>query len=325
MFLTRIRGHEQQIKLLQRAIKQERVTHAYLFIGPRGIGKSMIAHWFATKLMCKNSTEADCTCLSCQKIAAFNHPDLHWFTSQGNKIKIEQIRDLQKAVQYKPYEGQRKIFIIDDADTMTVEAANSLLKVLEEPPKDTIFVLLAATSYSILPTILSRCQQINFNSLSEVEITDILTIADIKQERAKAIAPLANGSAGKALELAQSEEAMEKRDKILESLINLKSSSLLSVFKLAEELEKEKGQMDFILDIILFWYRDLLIWKEIKDENLLINIDQIKQYQKFEDQINKRSLIKAIEIIEDGRKKIAANTNLRLALEGMLIRLKDIA
>lgn len=322
MFLGNIIGHKRQLDLLIKSLQNNRIAHAYLFIGPKGIGKSAVAHGLASALLCLEGNYQDCSCLPCRKVQSFNHPDLHWFSPVGNKFKIEQIREVQKQVLYKPYEGSKKVFILEDADTMTVEAANSLLKVLEEPPQDTIFILLANSGYGLLPTILSRCQQLHFNTLSNKDIITIIKTKGISEEQGRLVAPLAKGSVGNALELAQSEEAMAKRKSIIQQLENMNKIDHLRIFKLAEEMEKDKEQLNFILDIFLFWYRDLLIWKEAKREDLLVNIDIIEIYRSLEKQISKKALIKAIEVIEESRRVIAANTNLRLALEGMLIQLK---
>lgn len=324
MFLEQVIGHDKQKKLLIKALENNRVSHAYLFIGPEGVGKSGVAHGLASALLCAEHRYNICNCNTCNKVQGFNHPDFHWYEPQGNKFKIEQIRELQKKILYKPYEGVKKIFIINGAEAMTTEAANSLLKVLEEPPKDTIFILLATSSYGLLPTILSRCQQIHFNKLTEREIIDILREKGIEESDGRIIAPLANGSVSKALGLIQSEDQLAKREKILQILEDFKKVDHISIFKLAEEIEKNKEEIQFVLDIMLFWYRDLLIWKETKREELLVNIDIIDKYKNCEEKISKKALIRGIEIIEGSRRIISANANLRLTIEGMFFKLKEV-
>lgn len=324
MFLEKVIGHNKQIELLKKSLENNRIAHAYLFIGPEGVGKGAVAGGLASALLCRENNYNYCNCLSCSKVQSLNHPDFHWYAPQGNKFKIDQIREIQKKVLYKPYEGQKKIFVIEGAEAMTTEAANSLLKVLEEPPKDTIFILLANNAYGLLPTILSRCQQIQFNKLSEAEIIQILKEQEINEEKASLAAPLANGSLSKALELIQSENKLAKREKLLIMLEGIKKIDHVNIFKIAEEMEKEKEDIEFTLDVMLFWFRDLLIWKETKEEALLVNIDIIDKYKNYEHQLTRKTLIKAIEVIEDSRRIIGSNANLRLAIEGMFLRLKEV-
>lgn len=324
MFLEEVIGHDKQINLLIKSLESNRIAHAYLFIGPEGVGKSVVAHGLALALLCSNKSYNNCSCVTCNKVQNFNHPDFHWYSPQGNKFKIDQIRELQKKVLYKPYEGEKKIFVINGAETMTTEAANSLLKVLEEPPKDTIFILIATSSYGLLPTILSRCQQIQFSKLTEKEVIEILQEKGINKEEGRLVAPLANGSISKALELIQSEDQLAKREKILTMLEEIKKIDHIKIFKLAEEAEKNKDQIEFTLDIMLFWFRDLLIWKETKKEELLVNIDIIDKYKNYEQKISQKALIRAIEIIEESRRIISANANLKLSIEGMFLKLKEV-
>nr|HPN66588.1 DNA polymerase III subunit delta' [Candidatus Omnitrophota bacterium] len=166
-------GQELAVDLLKRSISDGRLAHAYLFIGPEGTGKSLLARIFAQALNCENKGADPCgECVSCRKIEGGIHPDVVAVVPEGKSVQIgiEPVRRMEASMSLKPYEGRTKVFIVDGADRMTEEAANSLLKTLEEPPKDTVMVLLASNMFKLQPTIVSRCQKVLFHPLGERSI-----------------------------------------------------------------------------------------------------------------------------------------------------------
>ena len=177
MSFTKLLGQENAVRLLKDDLDSGRIHHAYLFTGITGVGKRTLALEFARALFCeKQEGEACGTCLSCRKIEHSNHPDLNSIAiTEGDSIKIEQIRELQRGLAFRPYERKWKLYIIEDADRMTPEAANSLLKTLEEPPHYGIIILLAREAESLLPTIISRCHVIQLNPLSVENIEKVLS------------------------------------------------------------------------------------------------------------------------------------------------------
>ncbi|MBO8125635.1 MAG: DNA polymerase III subunit delta' [Firmicutes bacterium] len=196
---SEIIGQDRAKKILQRTIRTGRVGHAYLLVGPEGTGKKSLALAFAAALNCSAENKPCGLCRSCRRIAEGNHPDLVVFEPEGRSFKIEQIRRLQQLIAFKPYEGNYKVFILDGAESFTDQAANSLLKTLEEPPLHSVLILLANKNL-LLPTITSRCTVVPVQPLPDE------TIAQVLQERGvsdgERIASVSGGSLGKALRIA---------------------------------------------------------------------------------------------------------------------------
>ena len=167
MSFAQIKGQQRAVRILQKEIASLSLAGTYLFIGPAGVGKTFTALNFAKALNCKREGIDSCDkCSSCLKIDHLNHPDVQIIKPEKDSLKIEQIRNLKREAAYKLYEGKKRVWIIEEANKFTLEAANSALKIIEEPPPDTIFILISETKREILPTILSRCEIIRFSSLS---------------------------------------------------------------------------------------------------------------------------------------------------------------
>lgn len=198
-----IRGHLKAKKLLSRALANNRLSHAYLFSGPDGVGKAALAKKFAAQLLCQSPEgEKPCGCCpGCKKFISGNHPDFLCVRPDGAAIKIAQIRELKEALIYSPFEKGYRVVILEDVQTMRREAGNSLLKILEEPPADNIFILLGSAKETLLPTIVSRCQVIPFFPLSPADAAAVIAVhsPELSQEDAAILAALADGSPGRAL------------------------------------------------------------------------------------------------------------------------------
>ena len=205
MSFKEIIGHRRPIRLLQRAILNDRLPNAYLFLGPEGVGKRLTALTLAKTLNCEQRSDDCCEqCLPCRKIEESNHPDVSVIGPDGQFIKIESIRQLQRSLTYRPYEGRKRVCVIDGADHMKAEGANALLKTLEEPPGNTLLVLLSAEREVLLPTIISRCQPVTFGSLPMDEVASVLCgRASMDEREAAAVAMLSQGSLGRALEMVE--------------------------------------------------------------------------------------------------------------------------
>jgi DNA polymerase-3 subunit delta' len=207
MSLRDIIGQNRPVQLLQRAILNDHLSQAYLFHGPGGVGKKLTALTLAKVLNCEQE-KADCCegCLSCRKIEDSNHPDVSVISPDGQFIKIEKIRQLQRSLNFRPYEGKKRVFILDGADRMKTETANALLKTLEEPPSDTVLVLLTTETEVLLPTVVSRCQQLRFTPLPvDRMVEDLNRRLSIDKTEARTIAELSQRSLGRALEMVEHE------------------------------------------------------------------------------------------------------------------------
>jgi DNA polymerase-3 subunit delta' len=318
-----IKGQSQAIKILQKEIATVSISGAYLFTGPTGVGKTLTALTFAKALNCKRKGIDSCDeCSSCQKIEHHNHPDVRIIAPENNSIKIEQIRNLKRESSYKLYEGKRKVWIIEEADKFGLAAANSILKILEEPPPQAAIILISQTKEGLLPTILSRCEVIRFFPLPLQEIEKIIA-QQLPQDSNKIhiLAKLARGRVKEALHLAKKENTLEIREGLLNAL--QKNMNLEEIFKLAARWAnyKEKELQRFF-DMILFWFRDILILGQ-GGGKWLINYDKVEELAREKDKYSVKEIKKIMETIEKARYYLKSNVNQKLVLESLWLKLKE--
>lgn len=270
-----IKGQDRAILFLKGALENKKVAHAYIFLGPSGIGKKLVAFDFAKALNCDsyelNIANTPCgTCLSCRKIESSNHPDILFVRpeKEGASIKIDMIRQVIRDSGIKPYEGRKKVYIIDDADYMTEEASNALLKTLEAPPSDSVLILITGSLDALLDTIVSRSQVVRFFPLGINVAADLLEKQySIDSVKARILAHMTCGCLGEALSRSKDESFFNTRANIIAAMINR------SFFDL--DLENvARGDLKRYLDIMLSWYRDILVRKTGAGKEVLINIDQ---------------------------------------------------
>ena len=267
-------GQTKAISFLQRSLERGAVAHAYLFVGPPHVGKMTLALELAKALNCE-AAEVPCgTCASCQKIASAKHADVQIIDLAGGRnsdetrlqteISIDQIRELQHSASLPPFEGKFKVFIIDGAELLSHEAANSLLKTLEEPVGKVIFILLAASDRLLPATIVSRCQKLELTPLAATEIeTALLSRGDIETAKARLLAGLSQGCFGWALAAAGSDEPLRQRSEGLERLLRVTigdgEERFNYAFQLATQFSRNREVVRETLDLWLSWWRDLLL------------------------------------------------------------------
>ncbi|PKM81478.1 MAG: DNA polymerase III subunit delta' [Firmicutes bacterium HGW-Firmicutes-14] len=323
--LAKIISHSRTKKLLLNVLNENRVAHAYLFHGPQGVGKRSIASAFAAGILCPESTGDACgTCSVCTRVLENKFPDFSIMAAQGNNIKIEQIRELQRNAQFKPYAAGKKVYIIDGAEHMTRDAANCLLRILEDPPPDTVFLLITANLYSLLPTIISRCQMVSMTKAPAGEIEQMLIESrHIDPEKARLLALLSDGLPGKALEMAGDEDESELRKTVFQLNEKINLGNVGELLKTAEELEKNREKLPGILEQMLLWYRDKLIWSKTGDEQLILNVDKIDLLKKGSGDQTWKPAARSIEEIFAAKNRISQNANIRLTLEVLLMRLAE--
>lgn len=327
MAFSHIVGQEQAITVLQNALRHQRVPQAYVFAGPEGVGKKFTALMLAKALNCHEFDDDACDrCNSCHKIDEGIHPDVRVIAPDGQFIKIDQIRALQKDAGYKPFEGRKKVYILDQAEAMRAESANSLLKTLEEPATDCIIILVTANVYALLPTVMSRCQLVRFVSLGIEPLTTLLVHQkQVAPERARLIASLAEGCPGRALAM-DAEETLDKRNR-LEQVLHLLSSGLQDVrviFEQAEQLSAEKSALQEYLDIWLAWYRDMHLLREHGNARFVANVDAVPRLKETAFQLPPYHLRRLFEIVYQTKMEVLRNANAQLALEVMLISLTEV-
>ncbi|MFP4372251.1 MAG: DNA polymerase III subunit delta', partial [Halanaerobium sp.] len=262
MSFNSVIGQKEAVEILQDEIKKDRISHAYLFSAKKGSGKSKLAFEFAKASFCEESVADSCgSCINCRKMDHQNHPDFKLISVLEAKsaISIDQIRELKKEIAYKPYDSDHKIYVIEEAEKMTKEASNSLLKTLEEPPSFATIILLAADSGKLLPTIVSRCQQIELRNVSRHKIKELLLAEGLKEEQAEIISRTAAGSPGKALAIAEIENYFEKREQIYDFLKNINSKNTIEIFQITEKLSSLLKDDFPCFNLLSDWYRDIMM------------------------------------------------------------------
>ena len=309
---------------LRRSAASGRSSHAYLFLGGAGAGKRLIANTFAKALQCEGEKRPCDSCKSCHAFNHGNHPDVIYFQplKNGKTYTIEDVREqLLETVDLKPFQYEKKIYIIEKADTLNIQSQNALLKTLEEPPAHAVFLLLAERAEAFLPTILSRVVVMKIRPLSAETIADYLMQAGHLAEESHILSAYAQGRIGQALELVEDEGFREMRQDILGKLEALPSMSEGEAYLLAKDLEGYKNDLRF-LDIMELWYRDLLTAKSLREEGYLIQRD--KKDAIFRAAKEPAALLaKKAAAVRTARMRLAQNANFRLTMEVMLMDLKE--
>ena len=317
--IPKVKGQANALRFLKASLQSGRVAHAYIFSGPAGVGKKSAALWFAMGLLCESMQEGEACglCASCSRFAKGNYPYLNIISPEKNTIKISQIRYLSDFLKYKVEESVYRFIIIDEAQAMTPEAANSLLKILEEPPLHTTFILLTENLSLLFPTIISRCQVVNFTALSRETISEILLCRGFKEEDIAAVLPVAQGSAGRALELIEDEELKENRGKIISFLMSLPVAAS-RVLEFAQECSAL--EISLCLSIVLSCYRDFLVI-DSGNKDQVINMDLLGPRLKFK----RENLYRSIEHIMEAQQYAGQNANKQLVLENLFLDLNGQA
>ncbi len=319
-----IRGNTPLVEQLRRSAASGRSSHAYLFLGGAGAGKRLIANTFAKALQCEGEKHPCDSCKSCHAFNHGNHPDVIYFQplKNGKTYTIEDVREqLLETVDLKPFQYEKKIYIIEKADTLNIQSQNALLKTLEEPPAHAVFLLLAERAEAFLPTILSRVVVMKIRPLSAETIADYLMQAGHLAEESHILSAYAQGRIGQALELVEDEGFREMRQDILGKLEALPSMSEGDAYLLAKDFEVYKNDLRF-LDIMELWYRDLLTAKSLREEGYLIQRD--KKDAIFRAAKEPAALLaKKAAAVRTARMRLAQNANFRLTMEVMLMDLKE--
>jgi len=322
-FLREIAGHRQIIQTLINSVLQDHVVHAYLFAGPAGVGKTTTALAYARALLCAHPVAGDACgkCRSCRQVAGGNHPDLFMLEPDGASIKIEQVRAMLRRVTYRSYQGGRKVFIINPAEAMTADAANCLLKTLEEPPDDTVFILLTSQPQALLPTVLSRCQQYFFKGIPLPELIEgLVRLHGLGKSEAGLYAVRAGGSMGRALAYA-SGALKEEQELALGLALELPGAGVVKALNKAGQLAEDKNKVSGVLAFLKCWYRDLLVFATTGEPELLYNQELFDTVAREAGRIPSPRLLAIVEAIADAERKIEAHANTRLALEVLFLQI----
>lgn len=320
MTFASILGHDRQKAILRRALQSGRLAHAYLFEGPEGIGKRLMALALARAVFCLHQTGCG-ECAACRKVDHQNHPDLHLIEPDGANIKVDQIRALQKELSFRPLEGDRKICVIEAADRMNPSSGNSLLKTLEEPNGHALLILLTTRPEAVLQTIRSRCQRLPFSRLPRETIRRALEQTHGGDEvQTHILASLSDGSFHKALGRDR-DLYLDRRRTILKAVTALNEGSIVPLFDLAAELTEEKERLPEIFDILRAFYRDLLLYRHGWVEEELVNTDLIDKIRRVAARESVASILRKLDAINAGYRHLERNVNRELALDVLLMQL----
>lgn len=325
MDFDQIIGHEKAIESLKKSINNSTISHSYLFEGEEGLGKKMVAQALAKTLLCKEDKDEPCNkCSSCIKFNTGSHPDFQLVEPEKDSIKKEKMEMLIKSITTAPFESKKKVFIIDDSHKITMEGQNAILKTLEEPPEFMNIILITSRKNSLLPTILSRCQEIKFYPVEKSKIVNLLIEKYNKTiEEANFIADFTKGSIGKSIELSISTDFFEKRDELLKIIDAIIKNDRIKALTSMDFFNENKENIQEILDILLYWFRDLLIYKEVGKTDLIISKDKVELLysQTFMD-LNQINGI--IERIQETKINIKRYINFQLSLETMLLSIQEV-
>ncbi|NMF00072.1 DNA polymerase III subunit delta' [Aneurinibacillus aneurinilyticus] len=325
MMWSEFAAQRQAAELLHRSLRNDRLSHAYLFSGVRGAGKRKMAKHLAQAVFCLRRDGDSCgECKNCRLIEEGNHLDVHWIEPEKNIIRIKQIEDLQKKFSYRAAESSHKVYIMEEAEKMNQEATNRLLKFLEEPPQGVVAILLTSNIHDLLPTVLSRCQIVSFHAPSPEAIAERLEQEGIKQGLARAAARIANDM-DEARTLCQLESFAHLRSLVIqlsEDIMERGTYALVTIHDKLLKQEKDPDKIDLFLDLLLLWFRDLLLFL-LGQESQITNNDQMEPIQKQALRISQRRLVDGMGTILVTKNRLTHYANLQLSLEDMVLRLQE--
>lgn len=322
-------GHKNIIQYIGNAVKTDKVSHAYILNGEKGSGKKLLASLFAMSLQCQDREEdgdACGKCQSCKQTVNNNQPDIIKVTHEKpSTISIDDIREqVNNDIVIKPYSSRYKIYIIADADMMTVQAQNALLKTIEEPPEYAVIMLLTENAETLLPTIRSRCVMLKLRNIKDQLVKKyLMEQMEIPDYKADVCVAFAQGNMGKAIMLATSEHFNEIKEEAVHLLRNINEMDLNELIDAVKRCMSYKLGISDYLDVIAIWYRDVLIYKATRNVDRVVFSDQLKY---IKDRANKSSY-EGIEIIldalEKAKSRLKANVNFELTMELLLLTIKE--
>lgn len=341
MKFSEIKGQDRAIKILRQAMANNHLAQTYLFHGPDGVGKREVARTFAMSLNC-DANEAKASgperatlsevkndacglCISCRKVEQGIHPDVVFVQHDKGEIKIGSIREIINGMVYRPLEGKKRVVIVDGADRLNISASNAFLKTLEEPPVETIIILISSSPDMLPQTVLSRCHKVSFGNIPTEAVADILMQKKgLTQTQAESVASLADGSLSKAMALSSSDVQRVREDIMAGLTINKKERGM--IFDMAERFSGDEEMFYDALYWIYSYFRDILILKSLKswgDSTLLINKDLHSHLLPIKDRMTIDGLLDIIGFIQFIYRGRERNINRQLALDVLGIKINN--
>ena len=323
---SEIVGHEQIKEHMQAAIRDKKPFHAYLFQGEEGVGKEALARTFAAGLQCQSeSTDKPCKeCVSCRQMESGNQPDVIWVTREKASLGVDEIREqLCNTMDIKPFSSPYKIYLVPEAEKMTEAAQNALLKTIEEPPEYGIVILMTSNISALLPTIQSRCLTMEFRPLSTAVVESFVKEhCQVPDYQARASAAFAQGNLGKAMRYAKSEDFIERKDHIISLLRHVEQMDLSEMLEVIKDLGTRKDEVRDYIDLMVLWYRDVLLFKATKDINQLLFQDEASYISREASHRSYEKIEEILQAFEKAKVRLRANVNFDITMELMLLTLK---
>jgi len=320
-------GHEQIIQHMSTALKNKKISHAYIFEGPNGSGKNMLARAFAKALECEAGYGDACDmCRSCHQMDTGNQPDVKWLVHEKPAtISVDDVRtQINGDMAIKPYSSKYKIYIVDEAEKMNEQAQNALLKTIEEPPAYGIILLLTNNLEAMLPTILSRCIVFHLKPVSTEKIVNYLEKEfNVPDYKAHICAAFSQGVIGKAIAMASSEDFNDLQYHVLNIVKNIHDMDIYEVIETVRHLSAYKTDINDVIDMMMVWYRDVLILKVTKDANTIVYKDEYRALMNQAKRSSYEGINTIIQSLEKAKARLAANVNFDIAMEMMLLAMKE--
>ena len=320
-------GHKDILKYISSAVENNRVSHAYILNGERGSGKKMLANLFAMTLLCETGDNEPCgKCHSCKQAESGNHPDIIRVTHEKpNSISVDDIRtQVNNTVDIKPYQGPYKVYIIPQADMMTPQAQNAILKTIEEPPSYAVFLLLTENAETLLPTINSRCVMLKLRNIKDTLIKKyLMENLEIPDYKADMCTAFAQGNMGRAIMLANSDHFNEIREEAVQLLKHISEMELNEIVAAVKNISVYKLEITDYLDIIMIWYRDVLLYKATKEIDKVVFKDQLQSIKEQARKSSYEGIELILESLENAKARLKANVNFDLVMELLFLTIKE--
>ena len=320
-------GHKDILKYISSAVENNRVSHAYILNGERGSGKKMLANLFAMTLLCETGDNEPCgKCHSCKQAESGNHPDIIRVTHEKpNSISVDDIRtQVNNTVDIKPYQGPYKVYIIPQADMMTPQAQNAILKTIEEPPSYAVFLLLTENAETLLPTINSRCVMLKLRNIKDTLIKKyLMENLEIPDYKADMCTEFAQGNMGRAIMLANSDHFNEIREEAVQLLKHISEMELNEIVAAVKNISVYKLEITDYLDIIMIWYRDVLLYKATKEIDKVVFKDQLQSIKEQARKSSYEGIELILESLEKAKARLKANVNFDLVMELLFLTIKE--
>lgn len=322
-----ILGHEGIIEHLQNAIAMNRVSHSYIFNGEDGLGKMMLAKAFAKTLQCEAGESTPCgQCRSCIQADTGNQPDIIYLTHEKPaSIGVDDVRtQLVDDIVIRPYSSRYKVYIIDEAEKLTTQAQNAILKTIEEPPAYAVIIFLTSNAGIFLPTILSRCVMLNLKPVkSQLIIEYLMKNCQVPEYQAELCAAFAQGRPGRAVKLAASPDFEDIKNDIIKLLKGIHNIELTELVAAIKQINGYDISVDDCLDIMTLWYRDILLFKVSRDPNALIFGDEVADIRKVAGKSSYEGLETIMEAFDKAKARLHANVNFDMTMELLLLTIKE--